>query len=313
MNQKNILVIGSLNYDILLEQRRLPKKGETYVVDNVTIGPGGKGANQAVQCSKMGIKTVMIGALGNDLFGDYIIEQLQNFEIDINKIKRTNKNTGLGINNILPDGTLYANISRGANFTITKEDIKNLEKEFSNSKIVILQLEIPKAVTNFAIKLAEKHNCYIILNAAPAKSISEKVLSRVDCLVLNEEEATFYCDKKINNVKTALIHGKKLYSKIKDLLVITLGSKGSIIFTKKNIVHIPAINTKVVDTTGAGDTFIGVLSSQIYKNINYIKSVKLATMASSLTISKTGTQLIMPNKKDIEDIYKKTEINEIIY
>ncbi len=310
MEKKQITVIGSLNYDILLKQARLPEKGETYTVNDVTIGAGGKGGNQAVQCSKMGIKTNMIGALGRDLFGDYIINQLQDNGLNVENIKRTKQSTGLGINNILSDGTIYANIVKGANFALSKEDINDIKDKLVRSKIVILQLEIPTEVTEYAIDLASKNDCFILLNAAPAKPISAQSLSKVDCLIVNESEATYYCKQKIEDIESAIFNHKKLLAKVKKLLIITLGEKGSLVFQNSEVVHVPALKVSPLDTTGAGDTFVGTFAAKLIEGVDLIEAVKIATIASSLTISKYGTQSIMPDKKEVESVYQSNKITE---
>jgi ribokinase len=302
MKQKEsrILVIGSLNYDIILEQERLPEKGETYTVDRVTTGGGGKGANQAVQAAKMGIKTTMFGALGQDPFGDYLHRQLAAYGVDTTQIRRVSESTGLGINNVLPDGSLYANIVRGANHTLTTSDITNLEPEIARSAIVILQLEIPVDVTETAIMLAHKHGCYIILNAAPALPISANALAMVDCLIVNEKEASYYVEAPISQVEDALAYCPALHERIRDLVVITLGVNGSVLYDGKNKVLIPIREVQAVDTTGAGDSYVGAFAARIVTGTSYVEAAVYATLASSITVTRPGSQTSMPTALDIQ-------------
>jgi len=304
--EESIVVVGSLNYDILLKQKRLPKLGETYTVDSVKLGGGGEGANQAVQCSKMGIETYMLGAVGKDVFGDYLVNKLNDFKVNIDYIKRDSETTGLGINNILDDGSLYANIVKGANFSLKKGDLDEFEKQIKKSKVMLLQLEIPTHIVELAINIAEKNNCFIILNAAPAKEISKGILKKVDCLIVNEVEASYYCKKDIKDINSAIEKHYDLLNMIKKVLIITMGSKGSCLFYEDNKIHIPALKVEAVDTTGAGDTFAGVFASKLIEGHNYIEAIKYASTASSITVQEHGAQEIMPYKSDINKIFDKS-------
>jgi ribokinase len=311
--ESRILVIGSLNYDIILEQERLPEKGETYTVDRVTTGGGGKGANQAVQAAKMGIKTTMFGALGQDPFGDYLHRQLAAYGVDTSLIKWVSESTGLGINNVLRDGSLYANIVRGANHALTKGDITNLEAEIAKSAIVIMQLEIPIDVTETAIKLARKHDCYVILNAAPALPISANALSMVDCLIVNEKEASYYVKAPISQVEDALACCPALHEKIRDLVIITLGVNGSVLYDGKNKVFIPIRKVQAVDTTGAGDSYVGAFAAKIVTGTPYVEAAVNATLASSITVTRPGSQVSMPTARDIQALDVKESPQPIYY
>lgn len=314
MKDKKALVIGSLNYDIILKQKRLPNKGETYVVDGgVTTCGGGKGANQAVQCSKMDVKTMMFGAVGKDVFGDYICEQLLQYGVDISLVKRSEESTGLGINNVLEDGSLYANIVPGANYSLKEDDIDKIEHEIMQSQVIIFQLEIPIRVVEHAIKIANKNNCYIILNAAPPKILSEKTLRNVDCFILNESEASFYLHKPINSLSDVLLQCGELYKKSKELVIITLGEKGCLLCNDKEKIYLPARNVQAIDTTGAGDSFVGTFAAKLIEGVNYLEAAIYATIAASLTVTEIGSQIAMPYKAVVEEIYKKEQPQVIYY
>ncbi|MGE5604858.1 MAG: ribokinase [Bacteroidota bacterium] len=259
MKENIITVIGSLNYDILFKQKRLAQKGETITADSVTFASGGKGANQAVQCAKLGVQTYLVGAVGKDAFGEYLIEQLRKYGVNTDYIQITGENTGIGVNNIMPDGSLIATISTGANFTIGKQRIDEVEPLLARSKIVVLQMEIPNSVVEYAIMKAKTNGCFIILNAAPAKPISDQALSAVDCLVLNEPEASFYSGASIKDLESAEQNCEKLFTKIRKLLIITLGENGSLLYDGKTKIHIKAKKVSVIETTGAGDSYIGAL------------------------------------------------------
>ena len=301
MKEKKAVIIGSLNYDIILKQKRLPKIGETFVADSITMCGGGKGANQAVQLSKLGGKAFMAGCVGNDKFGEELLSNLQKHNVNTDNVKLSEKNnTGMGIVNVFDDGKLIATITRGANYDITNSDIDKIKNEIISAQIIILQMEIPIEVIEYVINLASKHNVYIILNAAPACEIKEEVLSKVNCLVVNETEASFYLNKEINDVKSSIENCEELYRKIKDLLIITLGENGSLLYDGKEKLHIKARKAEVTETTGAGDSFIGAFAYKLLNDSSYKEAAEFASLVSSITVTKIGAQDSMPTYEEVK-------------
>lgn len=301
MKEKKAVIIGSLNYDIILKQKRLPKIGETFVADSITMCGGGKGANQAVQLSKLGGKAFMAGCVGNDKFGEELLSNLQKHNVNTDNVKLSEKNnTGMGIVNVFDDGKLIATITRGANYDITNSDIDKIKNEIISAQIIILQMEIPIEVIEYVINLASKHDVYIILNAAPACDIKEEVLSKVNCLVVNETEASFYLNKEINDVKSSIENCEELYGKIKDLLIITLGENGSLLYDGKEKLHIKARKAEVTETTGAGDSFIGAFAYKLLNDSSYQEAAEFASLVSSITVTKIGAQDSMPTYEEVK-------------
>ena len=301
MKEKKAVIIGSLNYDIILKQKRLPKIGETFVADSITMCGGGKGANQAVQLSKLGGKAFMAGCVGNDKFGEELLSNLQKHNVNTDNVKLSEKNnTGMGIVNVFDDGKLIATITRGANYDITNSDIDKIKNEIISAQIIIIQMEIPIEVIEYVINLASKHDVYIILNAAPACEIKEEVLSKVNCLVVNETEASFYLNKEINDVKSSIENCEELYGKIKDLLIITLGENGSLLYDGKEKLHIKARKAEVTETTGAGDSFIGAFAYKLLNDSSYKEAAEFASLVSSITVTKIGAQDSMPTYEEVK-------------
>ena len=308
-----ILVIGSLNFDIILEQERLPHMGETFQVDRVTTGGGGKGANQAVQAAKLGVPTMMIGALGRDLYGRHIEAQLQDFGVDTSHILKTDESTGLGINNVLRDGSVFGNIVRGANFALTADYLVGLENEIAQSSVVLFQMEIPTAVTELGIELAKKHGSYVILNAAPALPIDESRLSMVDCLIVNEMEASYYAGQSVQTLADALVACEILHQKVSDLVIITLGAGGSLLYNGKEKIFIPAQKVRAVDTTGAGDSYVGVFAAKLLQDLSPEEAAVWATLAASITVTEPGTQVAMPSLADLEKSFASHTLQPVYY
>lgn len=299
MENKKVAVIGSLNYDIVLKQERLPEIGETITVDGVEFCAGGKGANQAVQCAKLCLETYMIGNVGNDHFGSKLIDSLKKYNVKTDYIGLAETHTGLGIVNSFPDGRLLSTISTGANYSLTIEDIERAETIIKECQIVILQLEIPREVVEFSIKLAKKHNCYVIVNAAPSYNLSEEAIELIDCFVVNEAEASFYADQEISTVESAVQACESLFKKIGDLLIITLGEKGSILYDGKNTFCFPPEKVNVVETTGAGDSYIGAIVYGLLNGLSKEEMGKFASKVSSKTVTKIGGQDAMPHLEEV--------------
>jgi ribokinase len=299
MENNKVAVIGSLNYDIVLKQERLPEIGETITVDGVDFCAGGKGANQAVQCAKLGLETYMIGSVGNDHFGTMLLNSLKKYKVKTDYIGLAHTNTGLGIVNSFPDGRLLSTISTGANYSLTVEDIERAEAIIKESQIVILQLEIPREVVEFSIKLAKKHHCYVIVNAAPSYNLSDDAMELIDCFVVNEAEASFYANQEISTIEGALQVCDSLFKQIGNLLIITLGEKGSIIYDGKNTFCFSPEKVNVVETTGAGDSYIGAIAYGLLNGLSKDEMGKFASKVSSKTVTKIGGQDAMPHLEEV--------------
>ena len=295
-----IAVVGSLNYDIIVKQNRLPEKGETYTADQVTYTGGGKGANQAVQCAKLGVKTYLIGKVGEDNFGEILLDKLNTFGVDTTYVARSSENTGVGLVNTLYDGSVHATIVPGANFDMKISEIDILSDVLAQSNMIILQMEIPMEVIEHVIRKASEYGVFIVLNAAPAKAIELEVLKLVDCLVVNETEASFYCGARIDDLKSAQNNAKALHDLAKETVIVTLGEKGSLLCNSSGYTHIPAVRAeKVEETTGAGDSFIGAFSYGKYNGMSDLESCKFASKVASYTVMKVGAQEAMPYKHEV--------------
>lgn len=300
MDRNHITVIGSLNYDIVFIQERLPDKGETLTAEQAEVCSGGKGANQAVQCAKLGVSTYMAGKVGRDSLGIYLKQELESYGVNTKYIKESCSSTGIASVHALKEGSVYSTISKGANYEVTKEDIKQMEALIKNSAILILQLEIPVEAVNYALEVANKYEVYTILNAAPAKPVSDSMLKMVDCLVVNESEAGFYCGHKIQDLQSAEEEGKKFIKKIRGSMVITLGEQGSILISGNNSIWIPAeIQGRVSETTGAGDSYVGGFAFKKFMGGTDEEACRFASKVAGYTVTRIGAQQAMPTWKQV--------------
>lgn len=299
MNKK-ITVIGSLNYDVILKIPRLPFKGETLTANGAAFSAGGKGANQAVQAAKLKTPTYMVGCVGTDASADFLVNTAKEYGVNVDYIRKVPGSSGMGVINAVEDGSVYACIVRGANFEVTKEDVDNAMPILKESGVCILQNEIPVEIIAYAIDKAKEAGCIVVLNAAPAIELPEECLSKVDILVVNEVEAEFYCHEKIDSVEKAKTEIKKMAEKYNNNVIFTLGKDGAVAYENGTIEFIPAMKVDAIETTGAGDSYIGAVSHSIIEGKSMIEACKFATKCSAITVCRMGAQPSMPTLEDVE-------------
>lgn len=299
MNKK-ITVIGSLNYDVILKIPRLPFKGETLTANGAAFSAGGKGANQAVQAAKLKTPTYMVGCVGTDASADFLVNTAKEYGVNVDYIRKVPGSSGMGVINAVEDGSVYACIVRGANFEVTKEDVDNAMPILKESGVCILQNEIPVEIIAYAIDEAKEAGCIVVLNAAPAIELPEECLSKVDILVVNEVEAEFYCHEKIDSVEKAKTEIKKMAEKYNNNVIFTLGKDGAVAYENGTIEFIPAMKVDAIETTGAGDSYIGAVSHSIIEGKSLIEACKFATKCSAITVCRMGAQPSMPTLEDVE-------------
>jgi len=295
-----ITVIGSLNYDVILKISRLPKEGETLPAESAKCSAGGKGANQAVQAAKLGIQTYMVGCVGCDSHGDYLMQTAQKYGLDTTYVRRTDVPTGMGVVNAVEDGSVFAVIDRGANFAMTKADIDAAEPVLRESAIVILQMEIPQEINEYAIEKAKEYGCRVLLNAAPAEEIPERYLRMCDILVVNEVEAAFYLKTELDTVEQAKEGAAKLAQAYDADVIVTLGKAGSVVSDGGSIAFIPAKKVNAIETTGAGDSFIGGVGYALMQGMTLTAACEFATACSAVTVCRLGAQDSMPTLEEVQ-------------
>lgn len=294
-----ITVIGSLNYDVILKISRLPMAGETLPAESAKCSAGGKGANQAVQAAKLGIKTYMVGCVGEDAHGDYLLQTAGKYGLDITYVRRTDVPTGMGVVNAVEDGSVFACIDRGANFAVTKADIDAAEPALRESAIVILQMEIPQEINEYAIEKAKEFGCKVLLNAAPAAEIPERYLRMCDILVVNEVEAAFYLKTDLTSIDQAKEGAARLAENYGTDVIVTLGKAGSVVSDGGRLSFIPAREVKAIETTGAGDSFIGGVGYALIQGMSLTEACAFATACSAVTVCRLGAQDSMPTLAEV--------------
>ena len=296
-----IVVAGSLNYDIILKVKRMPREGETMTCDSASTAAGGKGANQAVQAAKLGVPSFMIGAVGADNMGDYLREEATKYGLDISHVKRSWTSTGMGCVHALEDGRVFATINRGANYDLTTRDIDAAEDLFARSKILILQNEIPHEVNMYAADLARKHGLKVLYNAAPAMPEHKDMLAKADVVIVNEGEASDYLGVEIAAPEDASREGLKAGGAFGNVWVITMGGQGSVICAEGRSETVKPYKVDAVETTGAGDSYIGGLAYALTQGMDVFSAAHFATKCSALTVCGIGAQPSMPTLAQVHE------------
>ncbi len=300
--RSKVLVVGSMNYDIILKAKRLPEQGETMPVDGCTFAAGGKGANQAVQAAKLGVETWMVGCVGKDPMGDFLFNTAAEFGLHTDQIRRVDGPTGLGVVHALENGSVHASIVRGANFEITREDIDAVESLMDETGVVILQMEIPLDINHYVIDKAKKHGCKVLLNAAPAEPFEKEYLRKCDILVFNEVEAAFYAGKTAGTLEEGCVMAEEMSADLHNTVVITMGSAGAVVSDGSRTEQIPPKKVTAIETTGAGDSFIGGIAYAVMNGMDIFEAGRFATNCSAVTVTRLGAQASMPVLQEVLNV-----------
>ena len=296
---KNILIIGSINIDLVINTDILPKLGETVHGKNFMTSYGGKGANQAVAVAKLYGEADMIGAVGNDEFGKLLKTNLENNAIRTKGVKIADTNSGVAVITVC-GGDNHIILDGGANDAVTPAWIDANINLVKNADIVIFQLEIPMETIIYAAKKASEFGCKVLLNPAPATKIPDELLSYCDIIVPNEHEAAIITGH--SDEETAL---KTLWNDGKRTVIITLGSKGCLYNDGLTIKKQGAFPVNAVDSTAAGDSFIGGYCSAIAEGKTMDEAIRFATAVSAITVSRPGAGASIPTREEAESFLKK--------
>ncbi|NLC17244.1 MAG: ribokinase [Clostridiales bacterium] len=288
-----IFVIGSVNMDLVICADRMPKSGETISGYGFMINPGGKGANQAVAAAKMNAETYTVGCVGDDAFGGELQKALEGYGVDTRYLSRAQSNSGIALI-VVEKGDNRIILDAGANYKINKKMVEQALSQACEQDFCICQLEIPLDIVEYAFSLAKQKGLTTILNPAPAVKLGKNILSNVDIIVLNETECEILADVTPQTQEDY----KKVFEffsgyNIKSV-IITLGGKGSVLIEKDNIRRAPAFKVQAIDTTSAGDTYLGAAVSELAKGKSLIDAMKTASAASALTVTKKGAMQSIP-------------------
>ncbi len=294
-----ILVVGSLNLDYVVHVTTHPKPGETVLGGDVATHPGGKGANQAVAAARAGAKTRMLGAVGSDDAGAFMRANLEREGIDIAHLKTVSGSSGAAFITLNDTGQNSIVVSPGANGQCHPTDLS--PTAFVGARVVLLQLETPIPTVLKAAELGRAAGARVVLNLAPAQALSKAQLEHVSLLVVNEFEAGVLSGKAPGNPQEALIKAQNLRSFAPEV-VITLGANGAVYADSSGVHHVPSHVVQVVDTTAAGDAFIGALAASLAEGSSLGQAVQRGVVAGTLACTKAGAQPSLPLKLEVDAV-----------
>lgn len=299
MTKKTILVIGSSNTDMTAKTHSLPRPGETVLGGVFSMGAGGKGANQAVAAKRLGGEVKFICKVGHDMFGDNALRQYREEGLDTSGILRSSLPSGVALIYVDSHAENCIVVASGANADLSEEDIEASREAIENCGILLLQLETPVPSVLKAAKIAHKAGATVVLNPAPACPLPEEIFQYVDIFIPNETELSTYSGIQVNDVASAEKAALVMQEKGVGTLIVTMGSKGSLICEGSAALFVPAHKVKAVDTTAAGDTFCGGLCVAIAEEKDLKAATEFATTAAALAVQKMGAQSSIPLRKEI--------------
>ena len=307
MNQ-SIVVVGSSNIDLIAKLSHLPKPGETVGDGEYSQAHGGKGANQAVAAARDGAEVSFISSLGDDDFGHQMISSFKQYGINTDYVKQTSGvATGTAFIWVDAKGENSIAVAPGANNLLTPDYVDECRMVISGADLVLLQLENPMDTVAYVIDLCASLGKKVILNAAPAKKIDRKYIKPLHSLIVNETEAAIISGIEISNQAHVEEAAKAMLGMGTESVIITLGAKGAFYMTKRGSKYVDTYTVQPIDTTGAGDVFCGVISSQIIKNKKLENAVKYANAAAALSTTTAGAQPSIPMQADTKAFINQNE------
>ena len=310
----DILVVGSLNADLVVRTPRFPNPGETISGGDLQIIPGGKGANQAIAAARQGASVAMVGRVGNDSFGPELMDNLKTNHVDTTHVQ-TDPQAATGTAIIVVDASGQNSIvlSPGGNGKVGPSDVGNVS--FSNYRVLLLQLEIPVEAVLAAAQHARESGIRVLLNPAPARSLPDELISLPDFLVPNESELSLLTDQPVNDISSAENAARTLLERGAQTVIVTLGANGALIVNKELTKQIASFKVDVVDTTAAGDAFIGGFAAKLLESdglpldtqehalsgsLALQNAVRYGCACGALAATKFGAQPSLPTREEVE-------------
>ncbi|KAK7103725.1 hypothetical protein V1264_018570 [Littorina saxatilis] len=300
----DVVVVGSSMTDLVSFTQRQPRPGETIHGNKFLMGFGGKGANQCVMAAKLGAKTAMVAKLGKDFYGDNTLENFQNVGVNKDHVSQTDEaSSGVASIIVSEDGQNSIVIVAGANLLLSEGDVAKATELIGNAKVVLCQLEVPQATSLAALKLAKSSGVFTIFNPAPAaENLDADFYTSCDILCANESEAEMLTGVTVSDVDSAQRAAEMLRSKGCETVIITLGERGSVLTSAQHDgVLVPVSSIKAVDTTGAGDSFIGALAyyRALMPTLPLLDAVTRANTVASISCQAAGTQSSFPTASQL--------------
>jgi len=299
----NIVVVGSVNMDLVVKTPRLPRLGETVMGEDMLTVGGGKGANQAMACARLGADVFFIASIGRDLFGERLLGTLEKEGIDCSGVKESDDTaTGTALITVGGEGDNTIVVSPGANRLLCSTDLRSHPDMFAKSRTALFQMEIPTDTIEEGLILSKEHGLMTILDPAPFKVIPDFLLQYVDIVTPNSIELLQMAGTSDREAAAA-----RLLEKGIGKVILTAGKEGAVLFDRDlGMQTIPAPSVTAIDSTGSGDAFTGGLAMALSENRDIVSSIKLGNCCGALACTVIGAQTSLPFRKDAEELYRRT-------
>ena len=315
LKKPKILVVGSFMMDLIASTKRAPNSGETVVGLKFQTAPGGKGANQAVQCARLGAHVTMVGQVGDDAFGKIMTDTAAAAGVDVSHVS-VDKNESSGVGHIVLEVTEHGAQNRitvcpGANFTLTVEDVAWLKEEIGQYDLVMMQFELPMEVIEAVAQWAHDAGVKVMINPAPAAPMSDKLLACATYLSPNEHEAALLADHAIDvsngiNMEDVEIVSKAFKARGVENLIITMGENGSIVAGKDGIHHTQCVKMPhVADPTAAGDSFVAAFCTGLCAGLPQGEALAFASHTAAITVSRMGAMPSLPTVSEVQTLMEE--------
>ncbi len=300
--QPTVVVIGSSNIDLVVRVPHLPLPGETLLGGEVARIAGGKGANQAVAAQRAGAEVAFIGCLGDDSYGDVAVASLNEAGVNLTHLRRVaGVATGIAFITVAASGENSIVVAPGANAAVGAADIAAAQPLIADARIIVAQLEIPLTTVIQAFTFARAAKVITVLNPAPAQPLSDALLQLVDILVCNETEAASLTSTLVGDETSAIVAAQQLHAKGPRQVIVTLGRAGALISDGNTTYLQPAFAVATVDTTAAGDAFVGALAARLAEGATLSVAARFAAAAGALAVTRVGAQISLPMQATIVD------------
>jgi ribokinase len=300
--KNKIVVIGSSNVDLIMKMERLPEKGETITDADFFQVYGGKGANQAVCAVRAGGNVAFVNCVGDDAYTPQMLENFRNDGMDIRFVfQETGIASGHALVMIGGEGNNYLSVAPGANYKLTAELIEQSMPVIDEAAMIIMQYEIPAETIKHVFEIAEEKGITVLWNFAPARPFDLSYVAKTSILVVNETEAAFLSGMEVETDEEVELAALKLQELGAKLVIITLGKRGAFALSATEKVSVPAFKVKALDTTSAGDVFCGSFAVAQIEGKSLFDSLRFASAASAICVSRMGAQPSAPTRKEIDE------------
>lgn len=297
----HIVVVGSLNMDLVVRAPRHPEIGETILGSGFATFPGGKGANQAVAAARLGGTVKMIGRVGRDAFGAELLATAAQDGVDTTFILQDEgAPTGVALITVDDAGQNTIVVASGANARVSPEDVSAARAAFEGAAVLLLQLECPLPVVERAIELAREHQVAVVLNPAPARELPATLLTGVDYLIPNQTELALLAGVEGQAAGISLLRDLGIPH-----LIVTLGGEGVLVVAGQQEMHLPAHEVAVVDTTAAGDAFVGGFAVALTEGLPPLQAAAWGNAAGALSVTRAGAQPSLPTREELDQFLNK--------